>query len=147
MDNSLPLEAQIAQVLMLAVRDFHSRLEQDLKMRQVNGIGQRHQAVFLHLGQYGPSRNVDLAQAAGIRPQSMMVIIQELEGMGLIERSPDPSDSRAKLVNFTGKGEDLIKELTRSTITVWQQYEEILGKSQLMDVFQGLEKLSVNKSR
>lgn len=126
---------------MLAVRDFHSRLERDLKARQINGIGQRHQAVFLYIGQNGACRSVDLAQAAGIRPQSMMVIIHELEAMGLIERRPDPQDSRAKLIDFTRKGNDLIAELSQSTAAVWRQYEEILGSEQLNYLYQGLQSL------
>jgi DNA-binding MarR family transcriptional regulator len=69
------------------------------------------------------------------------VIIHELEELGLIERRPDPTDSRAKLIDFTKVGESFISELTRSTEDVWRQYSEILGEDQLTTVFDGLQSL------
>jgi len=124
---------EIGQTLMLVVDDFHRRLNMDFQIRGAQGIGPRHRSVFLHLGRNGPSRAVDLAAAAGIRPQSMMKIVHELEGMGLIERRPDPDDSRAKLIDFTASGRALIEELSRSTESVWQQYADILGKRRLQE--------------
>ena len=61
----------------------------------------------------------------------MMKIVHELESLGLVERRKDPTDSRAKLIDFTGEGRQLITELSRSTETVWQQYARILGKENL----------------
>lgn len=136
-----PLSQEIGQILMLMAKDFQQRLDRDLAARGIAGVGQRHRAIFLHLGQHGASRSVDLAQAAGIRPQSMMVIIHELEEMGLIERQADPRDSRAKLIDFTPRGRQLIKELTRSTETVWQQYRNIAGEQRVRQIFEGLGSL------
>ena len=130
---------------MLMAQDFQQRLDDDLTERGIQGVSQRHRAIFLHLGQNGASRSVDLAQAAGIRPQSMMVIIHELEDMGLIERRPDPGDSRAKLIDFTKKGRTLISELTRSTETVWGQYRDIAGEQKLERTFIALRELLDDK--
>jgi len=116
---------------MLAGHDFQSRLDHDLQRRDVMGISPRHRAIFLHLGRHGPSRAVDLARSAGVRPQSMMKIIHELESLNLLERRTDPADSRAKLVDFSPDGRLLIDELSRSTETVWQQYVDIIGEENL----------------
>jgi len=116
---------------MLITRDFQRRLNRDLDARGIAGIGARHRAVFLFLGRHGPSRAVDLAQAAGIRPQSMMKIVHELASLGLVERYPDPRDSRAKLIDFTTRGRELITELSHSTSTVWAQYAAIAGPGAL----------------
>ncbi len=136
---------ELGQILMLMATDFQQRLDSDLLNRSVEGIPERHRAIFLHLGQFGPSRSVDLAQAAGIRPQSMMVIIHELEQMDLIERRPDPSDSRAKLIDFTKTGRRFITELGRSTETVWKQYSDILGEKTLRSTIQALQTLLASK--
>ena len=135
---------RIGQTLMLLNRDFHDRLAADLAQRNVQGISQRHRAVFLHLGQHGASRSVDLAASAGIRPQSMMTIVHELEAMGLVERRPDPADSRAKLIDFTRSGRRLIAELTRSTDAVFQQYADIIGEDNMRITFTQLERLLAN---
>jgi DNA-binding MarR family transcriptional regulator len=137
-----PLPSQaLGQTLMLVARDFQRRLDRDLNIRGIRGIGARHRAVFLYLGRYGASRAVDLAVAAGIRPQSMMKIVHELEALGLVERREDPADSRAKLIDFTEQGRALIAELSRSTETVWRQYAEILGKDVLQETLKNLNTL------
>jgi DNA-binding MarR family transcriptional regulator len=122
---------QLGQTLMLLLQDFQQRLDDDMDTRAVKGVGARHRGVFLHLGRHGASRAVDLAKTAGIRPQSMMKIVHELEAMGLIERRPDPADSRAKLVDFSSHGKAFVAELSRSTEAVWTQYANILGKQNM----------------
>ena len=138
---STDLPQDLGQILMLTARDFQQRLDHDLVQRGIKGIGARHRAVFLFLGRNGASRAVDLAAAAGIRPQSMMKIVHELESMGLVERSQDPSDSRAKLIDFTARGRELIEELTHSTRTVWRQYQAILGAQRLRESIGSLDAL------
>ena len=137
----LKQQQEIGQVLMLMARDFQTRLDADLQLRRVQGINARHRTVFLFLGRNGPSRAVDLATAAGIRPQSMMKIVHELEALGLVNRREDPGDSRAKLVDFTRRGRRLIQELSASTQTVWQQYADILGQESLEQTLRQLNKL------
>jgi DNA-binding MarR family transcriptional regulator len=135
------LKQELGQILMLAAADFQTRLDADLRSRGVTGIRNRHRAVFLHLGRFGPSRSVDLAQAAGIRPQSMMAIIHELEHTGLLERRADPADSRAKLIYFTAEGQHFITELGRSTENVWDQYTAVLGGPALASTIASLQKI------
>jgi MarR family transcriptional regulator for hemolysin len=139
--NRLDISHTLGQTLMLVARDFQHRLDRDMECRGVKGIGARHRAVFLFLGRHGPSRAVDLAQAAGIRPQSMMKIVHELEALGLLRREEDPRDSRAKLIDFTPDGHQLIEELSRSTATVWEQYAAILGRQQLEQTMHHLDAL------
>lgn len=133
---------ELGQVLMLVARDFQQRLDADLTARGVSGVGARHRAVFLFLARKGPSRAVDLANAAGIRPQSMMKIVHELEELGFVERHADPADSRAKLVGFTGEGRQFIKELSRSSHAVWGEYATVLGEEALRDTIANLKTLT-----
>lgn len=126
-----PHKYELGQTLMLALADFQRRLDEDLQHRGVTGIHARHRAVFIHLNRFGASRSVDLAAAAGIRPQSMMKIVHELEDLSLVTRREDPRDSRAKLIEFTPAGQDLIEELTQSTEAVWEQYASVLGAEKL----------------
>ena len=137
---------ELGQTLMRILEDFQRRLDADLSERNVEGVRPRHRVVFMHLDRFGASRSVDLAATAGIRPQSMMKIVHELEQLGLVTRRPDPTDSRAKLVEFTAAGQKLIAELTRSTETVWDQYAKQLGSKKLeqsLDAFNSL--LASNK--
>ena len=141
-----PHKYELGQTLMLALSDFQRRLDEDLKLRGVPGIRSRHRAVFIHLNRFGASRSVDLAAAAGIRPQSMMKIVHELEQLDLVTRRADPADSRAKLIEFTASGQAFIEELTLSTEAVWQQYADLLGKEELEKTLNSLSKLQTPES-
>ena len=139
--NKVP-KHELGQALMMALSDFQQRLDEDLAQRGVRGIRARHRKVFMHLNHNGASRSVDLAQQVGVRPQSMMKTIHELEQLGLVTRCVDPLDSRAKLVEFTKKGQVFIDELTQSTVTVWEQYAARVDERELQQAMQLLQKLS-----
>ncbi|MEZ5571241.1 MAG: MarR family winged helix-turn-helix transcriptional regulator [Halioglobus sp.] len=124
-------KSELGQTLMLALKNFQQRLDAELAKRGFPGIRQRHRAVFIHLNVHGASRSVELAAAAGIRPQSMMKIVHELEELGLVTREEDPADSRAKLIQFTAAGRALIDQLTQTTELVWDQYCALLGEAEL----------------
>jgi DNA-binding MarR family transcriptional regulator len=133
---------ELGQTLMMALRDFQRRLDEDLAQRGVVGIRSRHRKVFMHLNHHGASRSVDLAEKVGVRPQSMMKTIHELEQLELVTRSVDPLDSRAKLVEFTEKGQVFIGELMQSTVTVWEQYAALVDEAELHQAMQLLQRLS-----
>ncbi|MFT6050503.1 MAG: DNA-binding MarR family transcriptional regulator [Halioglobus sp.] len=133
---------ELGQTLMLALHDFQCRLDEDLALRGVRGIRARHRKVFMYLNHHGASRSVDLAQKVGVTPQSMMKTVHELEELCLISRSADPLDSRAKLVALTVKGQAFIDELTRSTLTVWDQYATVVGERDLQRTILLLKELS-----
>ncbi|RLQ22061.1 MarR family transcriptional regulator [Seongchinamella sediminis] len=122
---------ELGQALMVALRDFQRRLDADLADRGVQGIPARHRKVFMQLASEGASRSVDLAARIGVRPQSMMKTVHELEELGLVSRTADPTDSRAKLVTLTPGGRSLIDELSRSTEIVWDQYAALVGEREL----------------
>jgi len=69
-------------------------------------IKPRYSAVF---GQFDPGspparRATDLARGAGMTPQSMGELLDEMESLGYLRRDADPSDRRAKLISMTPLG-------------------------------------------
>jgi DNA-binding MarR family transcriptional regulator len=63
-----------------------------------------HGAVLGRLDREGPQSVSDLAVAERVRPQSMAQTVNDLEGDGLVVRSPDPDDRRRALVRLTDEG-------------------------------------------
>jgi DNA-binding MarR family transcriptional regulator len=49
----------------------------------------------------------ELTQLARVRKQTMAQAVEELEQLGYVERRPDPSDRRARLVFLTSRGESV----------------------------------------
>ncbi|MBO1753669.1 winged helix-turn-helix transcriptional regulator [Allobranchiibius sp. CTAmp26] len=48
-----------------------------------------------------------LARSEGVRPQSMASTVASLDALGLITRTPDPSDGRRQIVTLTTAGRRL----------------------------------------
>src|SRR5688572_27819675 len=62
-----------------------------------------HSAVFAQIRPEG-SRLTELARAANMTAQAMGELVDELEELGYLERQPDPTDRRAKLIVLTDRG-------------------------------------------
>ena len=62
-----------------------------------------HLVVFQHIDPAG-SRVTELAAKAQMTKPSMAYLVQYLEAAGYVERLPDPSDGRARLVHLTKRG-------------------------------------------
>ena len=94
-----PFFALIAELL----RRLHAAGYEDLRVS--------HLVVFQHIDPAG-SRITDMAAKAQIAKPSMAYLVEYLEQAGYVDRVPDPSDGRARLVQLTARG--------------WQQIEDAL---------------------
>jgi DNA-binding MarR family transcriptional regulator len=64
-----------------------------------------HMPIFIYLDHPpGGTRVTDLAERAQVTKQSMGELVAYLEERGYVERIPDPTDRRAKLVRYTPLG-------------------------------------------
>jgi DNA-binding MarR family transcriptional regulator len=64
--------------------------------------------IFENLDPEGTRLTV-LAARAGLTHQSVGEVVTELERRGYVERIPDPTDKRARLVSLTDRGRDLVR--------------------------------------
>ena len=62
-----------------------------------------HSAVFAQIRPEG-NRLTELARGANMTAQAMGELVDELEALGYLERRPDPTDRRAKLILLTDRG-------------------------------------------
>ena len=65
-------------------------------------------SVLTRLGRGDVSTASALATAELVRPQSMAVTLATLEQMGLILRTPDPSDGRRQIIELTDAGRERV---------------------------------------
>lgn len=66
-------------------------------------------AVMSRLAKEGPATTADLARAESVKPQSMGTVIGALEEMGIVERTPHPTDGRQVNIALTAHGTGLQK--------------------------------------
>lgn len=135
----------IGQLLMLANRDFHRRLAGEIRRRGVTEISSAQGAIMTHIFSHGPSRMVDIADAKGVKSQSLVKVIKELESIDYVRRFADHSDSRAKLIELTRSGKQHMIFLSEATEGVWQQYVDDLGLEKTQNIFASLRYLTASK--
>ncbi|MFF7729481.1 MarR family winged helix-turn-helix transcriptional regulator [Streptomyces sp. NPDC008001] len=70
--------------------------------------------VLGRLANGGPATTADLARAELVRPQSMRAIVGRLEELGLVARSPHPTDGRQVLFSLTGLGTEAVSSVRHS---------------------------------
>lgn len=67
-------------------------------------------AALIRLERDGPATVTALAQAEGVRSQSMGATVAVLETAGLVRGEPDPGDGRRTILSLTPACERLIRE-------------------------------------
>lgn len=100
----------------------------------------RHSAVFAQIRPEG-SRLSDLARGANMTPQSMGEIVDELEELGYVERRPDPSDRRAKLVTLTARGRECMAAGEQTIRGLESDIDAVLGADAHAELRRLLERL------
>jgi DNA-binding MarR family transcriptional regulator len=85
-----------------------------------------HSAVFAQIRPQG-NRLTDLARGANMTPQAMGELVDELEALGYVERRPDPSDRRAKLIVLTPRGHDCIAAGIATIDGIEERIDAVLG--------------------
>lgn len=79
----------------------------------------------------GGSRLTDLAEQAQITKQSAGFLVDQLERAGYVERVPDPTDARARLVRVAARGAQAIPQAARIVAEVEAEWADHLGAERL----------------
>ena len=96
----------LAILLREPFRTMNEELIGRLAARGHPEVRYAHGSVFQFLDDAGTRVSV-LAERAQITKQAMAQLVAHLEAHGYVERVPDPSDRRAKLVRTTARGRDV----------------------------------------
>jgi DNA-binding MarR family transcriptional regulator len=81
------------------------------ELRQALGLGRGTGRVKALMSlAAGPLSLAELAQAIGTDPPYATIIVNELQALGLLSRTPDASDRRRKTVTLTASGRDAVRK-------------------------------------
>lgn len=83
-----------------------------------------------------------LAERAQITKQSMAELVAHLERLGYVERVPDPSDGRAKLVRATARGRELYAIAREFVAEIEAEWTQRLGKAKMRQLRELLVELN-----
>ncbi len=125
---------------MKMTSEFHRMQEERARDFYSAGLRSSHGAVLFYLVDR-PHRLSELSELNRMRPQSMVKLVNELESLGYVERVPDPSDSRAKLIQFTPKGKQVAAMSRDATNEIYRIYADIVGEKDLRHMLSTMSKL------
>ena len=111
-EGKIPLPPLLELVGEIGLRELHEGFER----AGFPGMRKAHGAVWRFVDLDNGSRLTELAERAGLTRQAVGEVADDLERLGYLERVPDPSDGRAKLIRPTERGR-----------TAWRLGEEILA--------------------
>ena len=103
--------AALAHDLRLAVMRFSRRLR---NQRVDRSVTLTHLAALSTLKRHGPMSPGELAGHERVQPPSMTRVVVALEGMGLVTRSPHPTDGRQVVIDLTPAAEELLTAEARA---------------------------------
>lgn len=96
---------------------FNDRMRQKT---EAMGMAEGWRRVLFHLAHNDQLTQLELAKRTHLSKPAISMILQKMEGEGLVSRAADPSDQRAVLVRLTEKGH----EADRKVIGAIRQTEE-----------------------
>jgi DNA-binding MarR family transcriptional regulator len=99
--------ANLPQVLMKAARLVNEQAVGRLRELTGQDIRPAHTSVFPHIDLEG-TRLTEIAARMGMSKQAVGQLVSELVAMGSLERVPDPTDGRAKLIRFARRDGELV---------------------------------------
>ena len=134
--SDFPIPALLISARQVAVSELHERL----KAEGHGTIREGHGCVFGFIQTDG-SRLTYLAEQSGLTKQAVGEVVDDLQRMGYVERAPDPSDGRAKLVRLTEEGVDA-RALARGILEeIEQRWADQIGEERMSTMREALEQL------
>ena len=89
----------------------------------------------------GGTRLTDLAEQAQVTKQTAGFLVDQLEKAGWVERVPDPTDKRARLVRLAGRGAEALPVAAAAVAEVEAEWAAHLGKRHMTQLREILQKL------
>jgi DNA-binding MarR family transcriptional regulator len=130
MQPPFPARPLIGLLLRLVYQQYAQNIEAALHEKGFGDIRPAHANVFPFVPPEGITVS-GLAELASVRKQTMAEAVEQLEGMGYVERSPNPRDRRSRLVFLTARGAS-VKPVTHATAArVEQQWAELTSPEEL----------------
>jgi DNA-binding MarR family transcriptional regulator len=129
----------VAQVGGLAAMAFTERLAP-------LGLGPAHAGLIRAVGATPGRSQQALATQLGILPSRLVVLIDELESDGLIERRRDPADRRYYALHLTSAGDERLRDIGRATQSHGEDFLAPLNGQDRADLTRLLTRVAAHHS-
>jgi len=128
----------VPRLVWLAAQYLTGLLHQRLRDAGFDDQRPSDDAAFAHIPPEG-IRLTDLARRAGVTKQAMAEVVDSLEARRYVERRPDPTDGRAKLIVFSARGRAAVSTAVDAMDDIERQVSERLGERRVDTLRRTLE--------
>ena len=127
-------------MLFVANRELERRAHDAVVAAGITDITVAQARVVARIGPDG-SRVSDLAEQARVTKQSAAFLVEQLEAAGYVERVPDATDRRARLVRLTARARRVAAVADAEVQRVLAEWAEHVGEERLRQVHETLRDL------
>ena len=141
------LNPHIGQLLRDTYRRFEDELAAALaEPRERAGVRPVHDAVLAYLDRDGTRASV-LADRARLSRQAITQLTDELEQLGVVVRVPDPTDGRAKIIQYTHEALKIFDTSRQAIAELERRWAKELGPRNYAALRDGLDQLQSERGR
>ena len=135
--QTTPLPGLFDEARHLVIEELHRRLGDE----GYTTIRESHGCVFRFIDAQG-SRLTDLADRARLTKQAVGEVVDDLEGLGYVERAPHPLDGRAKIIRLTELGQEGQRAAKRVFADIERELAERFGEQRVATLREVLEQIT-----
>lgn len=133
-------QPHVAVLMFIAQRHAERRILEFLADEGFDDLTLAQGRVAARVGDDGV-RLTDLAEQAQITKQACGALVDQLEKAGYVERVPDPTDARARLVRPAARGREARSRARLMEQQIDREWEQHLGKRRMAELRRALADL------
>ena len=130
----------IGQLLGRLLNEFRRELSEPMAERGYGDIRRPHLQIWGNIGWDGV-RLTELAARAELSLSATSELVNELVDLGYIERKPDPTDGRAKLIVPTDRGHQALEDAAVRVAEIEDHWGSLIGHNRFDDACYSLDAL------
>lgn len=127
-----PDRLPIGQLLVRLLREFRHELFAPASQAGYPDIREPHLQIFGNLDVTG-IRLTALADRAQLSLAAASELVNELQDLGYLERKPDVTDRRAKLIYPTARGRQALRDARSRVAEIEQRWSGLVGPDRFAD--------------
>ena len=141
MEQGVPVEElNLGLLLFIPYRALEGRVFAALAAAGFDDFTPAQARVCQRIGPDG-TRLTELAQAAQVTKQTAGFLVDQLERAGYVERTPDPTDARARLVRVAARGAQAVPVGAAVIAEIEAEWTIHLGSKRMAQLRQTLNRL------
>lgn len=141
-DNAMPpLIDHVGWRLWRLARQWKTEFDTAMAARGHGWMAEARGAVVGHLRPGGMSQSA-LPAAMGISKQAVQQLVDELVAEGIVERIPDPTDGRGRIVRLLPRGKQAIADGNEVKLEIEARYAGRIGAARLTALNAALDALA-----